>query len=215
MARLMVTCAALATTFVAAGCSSAEPPASGPSAAERDAAIAAEARSTPGRTPAQRSALEAQSPSDAGEPDPASAVEPAEVADLIAGGTAAEVTVERTDPAYSLLSLPTTDEGGAPLRGADALLARFGSFVVYVSNDPGSRLADIGAIGDVVPAQRPDANGVVWRADTDALGERFFTAHSFYADGRVMLAWLGEERRKATPALERIDGVLEGLDFGS
>jgi hypothetical protein len=217
MLRVRLTWLALAGVLAAsAGCMSSESaPETGPSAAERDAAIAAEAQSEPGSTDAQRAALEAQTASGEGEPDPASAVAPADVARLLAEGAGAEVTTERTDPAYDLLSLPTTDAEGNPLPGSDALVERFGSFVVYVSTDPGKRLADVGAIGDVVPAQRPDADGLVWRAEEDAVGDRYHTAHAFYADGRVMLAWLGGPKPVATPELKRIDGLLRGLDSGA
>jgi hypothetical protein len=213
MTRVMLACLALAAlAAVPAGCSSGTDGPSGPSAAERDAAIAAKARREPGRTPAQRAALKAQSRSGPGEPDPGSSVTVEQVARLLESGTGSEVTVERTDPAYALLSLPLTDGSGKPLPQADALAERYGSFSLYVSRDPDRRLVDAGAIGDVVPAQRPDADGIVWRAEEDALGDRYHVAHVFYADGRVMLAWLGGPRRARAPGLTRIDALLRRLD---
>ena len=79
-------------------------------------------------------------------------------------------------------------------------------------SDRGKRLADIAALGDIVPETTPDRRGIVWREQEDALGERFQTAYAFHADGRVMLEWLGGTEQKTDATFTRVQDVLARLD---
>ncbi|MBN1529738.1 MAG: hypothetical protein JW895_11790 [Thermoleophilaceae bacterium] len=196
MRRASTFAAALAIAL--AGCSSEEASDGGSDTPVIDGS----ARLAAAKTPAQRSAVRAQLPAErkvAGPP-------PEEVVEGFERETGERLVVESASARHAVLSLPTADARGNPL--PDDALERFGSFSLYVAKG-GHRLVDVGGLDDIVPAAMPDARGIVWRAETDPLGDRLHTAHAFYAGGTVMVAWLGGPRRGTGASFRRLDGVLK------
>lgn len=177
--------------------------------ADAGPAVDVDARLAAATTPAQRRAVEAQRSEGGGERR--EVVSADAVSQRFEAAAGVPLKREQTTAAYSALALPLADAAGDPMPDADRLAERWGSFTIYVARD-GRRLAERGGLGDLVPTTMPDRRGVVWAEEKDVVGDRYQVAYKFYADGAVMLSWLGGDGKRTGPSFVRLDRLLRSLE---
>jgi len=107
---------------------------------------------------------------------------------------------------------PSWEQLGFGLNAPPAVIARFGTFSIYVvdQEDPEalSSLLRDKATGEPLEM---DADGIYW--ERDSLSDTWI-AHSRYGDN-VVLAWFSERRRPETDERwELLDEILSGLATG-
>ena len=105
------------------------------------------------------------------------------------------------------------DQLGYGLNPTPSLVARFGTFTVYVV-EPGNEEALRSLLSDKATGEplRPDARGIHWELDSQS---RTWVAHKRYGPN-VVLTWFSENTRKTIDARwERLDRVLSGLEVTS